>query len=210
MDILGIDSVRLAVGDLDAAVVHYGGALGLPLRLRQDEAGTAVFSAGPDTRGIIVRIGTPGGSGFVTRVWLEVADARAAGEEVRSRGASHVSAPIQTDTGWIVEVADPWGNVAGLTDYSRRPELRRPGPRSQDAPAASESEHPHPPAIPEALLTEALETLSTREQEMLRYRFGLKDGAPHTLDETGRAFRVTRERVRQVETKLIRQLQQPE
>ena|GEM_PF-580613 len=210
MDVLGIDSVRLAVGDLDAAVVHYGGALGLPLRLRQDDSGTAVFSAGPEARGIVVRLSAPGGSGFVSRVWLEVGDARAAAEEVRARGASQVTAPVQTDTGWIVEVTDPWGNVVGLADYSLRPELGRWGRRPPEATAAPEAEHARPPAIPEALLAEALETLSTREQEMLRYRFGLKDGTPHTLDETGRAFRVTRERVRQVETKLIRQLQHPE
>ena len=54
-----------------------------------------------------------------------------------------------------------------------------------------------------------LSELSYREKEILRLRFGLTDGYSYTLEEVGKIFRVTRERVRQVEAKAIRKLQHP-
>ncbi len=59
------------------------------------------------------------------------------------------------------------------------------------------------------LLFEVLETLSDREQEVLKLRFGLVDGRPRTLEEVGRAFNVTRERIRQIEAKALRKLKHP-
>jgi len=56
---------------------------------------------------------------------------------------------------------------------------------------------------------DALGTLSQREQEVLRLRFGLDDGRPRTLEEVGREFRVTRERIRQIEAKALRKLRHP-
>ncbi len=58
-------------------------------------------------------------------------------------------------------------------------------------------------------LFEVLETLSPREQEVLKLRFGLVDGRPRTLEEVGRAFKVTRERIRQIEAKALRKLKHP-
>lgn len=58
-------------------------------------------------------------------------------------------------------------------------------------------------------LMEALNTLSAREQLVLRMRFGLDDGHPQTLEEVGRAFNVTRERIRQIEAKALRKLRHP-
>jgi len=55
----------------------------------------------------------------------------------------------------------------------------------------------------------ALEVLNDREREVLEMRYGLKDGRPHTLEEVGRAFGVTRERIRQIETKALRKLRHP-
>jgi len=55
----------------------------------------------------------------------------------------------------------------------------------------------------------AMETLNYREREILRLRYGLADGYTYTLEEVGRIFRVTRERVRQIESKAVRKLQQP-
>ena len=55
-------------------------------------------------------------------------------------------------------------------------------------------------------LMEALETLTDREQKVLRLRFGLDDGRPRTLEEVGREFQVTRERIRQIEAKALRKL----
>ena len=58
-------------------------------------------------------------------------------------------------------------------------------------------------------VTEALSELSEREQEVVRLRFGLDDGRPRTLEEVGRQFGVTRERVRQIESKTLAKLRHP-
>ena len=58
-------------------------------------------------------------------------------------------------------------------------------------------------------IREALATLTGREREVLEYRFGLEDGYTRTLEEVGRFFGVTRERVRQVEAKALRKLRHP-
>ncbi len=58
-------------------------------------------------------------------------------------------------------------------------------------------------------LMEALDALSPREQRVIRMRFGLDDGHPQTLEEVGRAFNVTRERIRQIEAKALRKLRHP-
>jgi RNA polymerase primary sigma factor len=54
-----------------------------------------------------------------------------------------------------------------------------------------------------------LETLSTREQTIIQLRFGLTDGHPRTLEEVGREFGVTRERIRQIESKTLAKLRHP-
>ena len=58
-------------------------------------------------------------------------------------------------------------------------------------------------------LEEVMDTLSQREQKVLSLRFGLEDGKPRTLEEVGRAFHVTRERIRQSEAKALRKLRHP-
>lgn len=54
-----------------------------------------------------------------------------------------------------------------------------------------------------------LNTLSSREERVLRYRYGLDDGSPKTLEEVGKIFKVTRERIRQIEAKALRKLRHP-
>ena len=58
-------------------------------------------------------------------------------------------------------------------------------------------------------LTEILGTLTEREADVLRMRFGMYDGRTHTLEEVGQIFGVTRERIRQIENKTIRKLRHP-
>ncbi len=58
-------------------------------------------------------------------------------------------------------------------------------------------------------LSEVLETLTEREQKVLRLRFGLDDGRARTLEEVGKEFNVTRERIRQIEAKALRKLRHP-
>ena len=58
-------------------------------------------------------------------------------------------------------------------------------------------------------LSEVLKTLSEREEKVLRFRYGLDDGCPRTLEEVGKIFKVTRERIRQIEVKALRKLRHP-
>ena len=58
-------------------------------------------------------------------------------------------------------------------------------------------------------IEKVLHTLKEREAEVLRLRFGIGDGVPHTLEEVGKIFKVTRERVRQIEAKALRKLRHP-
>ncbi len=58
-------------------------------------------------------------------------------------------------------------------------------------------------------IEEALDQLTSRERDVLKMRFGLDDGYPHTLEEVGKHFQVTRERIRQIESKALKKLRQP-
>ena len=58
-------------------------------------------------------------------------------------------------------------------------------------------------------INELLKTLTYREREIVRLRYGLADGYCYTLEEVGRIFKVTRERVRQIEAKAVSKLQHP-
>jgi len=59
------------------------------------------------------------------------------------------------------------------------------------------------------VLEEVLSTLNKREREIIEMRYGLVDGVEHTLEEVGASFNITRERVRQIETKALRKLRHP-
>jgi RNA polymerase primary sigma factor len=58
-------------------------------------------------------------------------------------------------------------------------------------------------------LESVLHTLSEREKEVIRLRFGLVDGQPRTLEDVGKKFGVTRERIRQIESKTLSKLRHP-
>ena len=60
-----------------------------------------------------------------------------------------------------------------------------------------------------ARVADVLETLTEREEKVLRMRFGIEDGCPRTLEEVGVEFKVTRERIRQIEAKALRKLRHP-
>ncbi|MEV6587765.1 VOC family protein [Streptomyces acidicola] len=127
-ELLGFDNVLLPVGDLDEAVAFYGRA-GFGVAFRLDEAGIALLKVGKETPGLLLRmeeaLGQRPPEWASPRVWLEVRDARAAGRALEAAGVQPLDAPFSVATGWTVEFADPWGNVIGLTDYSKRPELGR-------------------------------------------------------------------------------------
>ena len=76
----------------------------------------------------------------------------------------------------------------------------------------AEAESPAVGAAQEMLRTrivQVLKTLSYREREIIKLRYGLGDGYSYTLEEVGHIFKVTRERIRQIEAKAVRKLQQP-
>ncbi|MBR3692670.1 MAG: sigma-70 family RNA polymerase sigma factor, partial [Clostridia bacterium] len=58
-------------------------------------------------------------------------------------------------------------------------------------------------------INDVLGTLTPREEKVLRLRFGLEDGRTRTLEEVGKEFNVTRERIRQIEAKALRKLRHP-
>ncbi|MEF9988456.1 MAG: sigma-70 family RNA polymerase sigma factor, partial [Christensenella sp.] len=58
-------------------------------------------------------------------------------------------------------------------------------------------------------LMDVLDTLTPREEKVLKLRFGLEDGRARTLEEVGKEFQVTRERIRQIEAKALRKLRHP-
>ncbi|MGX1545844.1 VOC family protein [Streptomyces adustus] len=131
-ELLGLDNVLLPVGDLGEAVRFYERA-GLPAAFRLDDAGIALLKVGKETPGVLLRLEEaldhrppPWAS---PRLWLEVPDARSAALALAAAGITTLEEPFSTATGWTVEFADPWGNVIGLTDYVKRPELARRAPR---------------------------------------------------------------------------------
>ncbi len=75
-----------------------------------------------------------------------------------------------------------------------------------DAPAPSEAASF---VLLKEQLVDVLRTLTPREEKVLRLRFGLEDGRQRTLEEVGREFNVTRERIRQIEAKALRKLRHP-
>ena len=62
---------------------------------------------------------------------------------------------------------------------------------------------------PKEQTAHVLHTLSAREEKVVRMRFGLEDGLEHTLEEVGRSFAVTRERIRQIEAQALSNLRRP-
>ncbi|PAZ16157.1 extradiol dioxygenase [Streptomyces sp. SA15] len=127
-ELLGFDNVLLPVGNLAEAVGFYERA-GFTVGFRFDEGGIALLKVGGETPGILLRqeeeFGHRPPPWPSPRVWLEVPDARRAAKELAAAGIVALDEPFSVATGWTVEVADPWGNVIGFTDYRKRPELGR-------------------------------------------------------------------------------------
>ncbi|WP_405772620.1 VOC family protein [Streptomyces sp. NBC_01538] len=127
-ELLGFDNVLLPVGDLAEAVAFYQRA-GFGITARLDEAGIAVLRVGAETPGLLLRVEEALGHRpppwASPRVWLEVPDAKSAARALTAAGITPLDVPASVATGWTVEIADPWGNVIGFTDYRKRPELAR-------------------------------------------------------------------------------------
>lgn len=129
-ELLGFDNALLPVGDLDEAIAFYERA-GFTVGFRFDEAGIALLKVGGETPGILLRVEEALGHRPPPwpsqRLWLEVPDARTAERKLADAGIRPLDEVFQGATGWTVEFADPWGNILGLTDYTKRPALGRRG-----------------------------------------------------------------------------------
>ncbi len=122
----------------------------------------------------------------------------------------------------IEEIAEqakmPISEVRRVMKISRHPiSLDRPVGESEDSYFGDfiedeSAENPTDQATQDMLRTrieQVLKTLTYREREIIKLRYGIGDGYTYTLEEVGRIFKVTRERVRQVEAKALRKLQHP-
>jgi len=116
------------------------------------------------------------------------------------------------------ETETPLDEVRRVMDIGRHPvSLDRPVGEGEDSSFGefiedSDSHNPVTNAAGGVLRTkidELLKTLTFREREIIRLRYGLVDGYSYTLEECGRIFKVTRERVRQIEAKAVAKLQSP-
>ena len=116
------------------------------------------------------------------------------------------------------EASLPLAEVRRVMKISRHPiSLDRPVGESEDSYFGDfiedeTAESPVTAATQEMLkskIDHVLKTLTYREREIIKLRYGIGDGQTYTLEEVGRIFRVTRERVRQIEAKAIRKLQHP-
>jgi catechol 2,3-dioxygenase-like lactoylglutathione lyase family enzyme len=129
MEILGVDNVLFAVGDVLLARRFYTDVLALPEAFAFPEAGIVGYKLGDESPGLLIRLdpdlkpGPPPAT--QARLWLEVPDTRAAEALLRERGAEPLGPIRELRTGYVVEVADPWGNVVGLTDYTLAPAMAR-------------------------------------------------------------------------------------
>lgn len=125
---LGVDNVLFEVGDLEGARRFYGELLGLPEKFAFPRVGLVCFRLGAEEPGLLVRASPvePGPPRWSPRLWLEVRNARAAAARLGDAGVPLLEEPRELRTGWVVEIADPWGNVVGLTDYLNDPARARP------------------------------------------------------------------------------------
>jgi predicted enzyme related to lactoylglutathione lyase len=123
LEVLGVDNIMLAVGDLAQARAFYESMLGLTVKFAVPQAGVVGYRLGAEEPGLMIRVQpiSPSPARDTPRVWLEVRDARAAAAALRSKGVRILGEPMEILTGWAVELADPWGNVLGLTDYVKDP-----------------------------------------------------------------------------------------
>jgi len=124
--------------------------------------------------------------------------------------------PLVKETGKEMEMTD--AEIENLMKISQQPRsLSTPIGDDKDATLEQFVADTNQPSLYDKVsrellkdaLNTVLETLSPREKKVLVMRFGLEDGKPKTLEEVGREFKVTRERIRQIEAKAIRKLKHP-
>jgi RNA polymerase primary sigma factor len=66
-----------------------------------------------------------------------------------------------------------------------------------------------PPSVKKITVSSEISTLTDKEAEIIKRRFGIGDDSSHTLEDVGQEFKVTRERIRQIEAKVLKKLRHP-
>lgn len=127
IQVLGVDSILFVVGDLKEARTFYERKLGLPVKFFLEEMGLVAYRLGTEEPALFLlsQIQMPAPPRETPRVRLEVADARMTAQALLASGIEPLSGPREIATGWLVEFADPWGNVIGLSDYLKAPARAR-------------------------------------------------------------------------------------
>jgi len=158
--------------------------------------------------------------------WIRQAITRAIADQARTiRVPVHMVEYLLQELGRepsIEEIAErmelPLEKIKGIIKTAQEPvSLESPIGKEDDSHLGDfieDEDSPAPPKIAShTLLKEQLDgvlkTLTQREKRVLELRFGITDGHPHTLEEVGREFGVTRERIRQIEAKALRKLRHP-
>jgi len=126
----------------------------------------------------------------------------------REPSAAEIAAEMKLDTRKVEEILKIAQEPVSLETPIGEEEDSHLGDFIQDEDASQPAEAASYTLLREQL-EEVLTTLTPREEQVLRMRFGLIDGKSHTLEEVGKEFDVTRERIRQIESKALRKLRHP-
>ena len=141
--------------------------------------------------------------------WIRQAITRAVADQSRTiRIPVHMVETMSRVRTVSRQLLQELGREPTLEEVARRSETTIDEARRVDG----EAESPSIGASQEMLrgrIQDVLKTLSYREREIIKLRYGLGDGYSYTLEEVGHIFKVTRERIRQIEAKAVRKLQQP-
>ena len=126
----------------------------------------------------------------------------------REPSAAEIAAEMKMDASRVEEILKIAQEPVSLNTPIGEEEDSHLGDFIQDEDASQPAEVASYTLLREQL-EEVLTTLTPREEQVLRMRFGLIDGKSHTLEEVGKEFDVTRERIRQIESKALRKLRHP-
>ena len=126
----------------------------------------------------------------------------------REPSSEEIAARMKMETGKVEEILKMAQEPVSLETPIGEEEDSHLGDFIQDDEASQPAEAASYTLLREQL-EEVLKSLSPREEQVLRMRFGLVDGKAHTLEEVGKEFDVTRERIRQIESKALRKLRHP-
>ena len=135
--------------------------------------------------------------------------------------------PEQALSAWqnaLARVIDNYGQIGAISADGKRFQVKADWQGSQWLDVRASSDNPDARSMDQLTLApadaamysslrgvtkEILDTLTTREAKVLRMRFGIEMNTDHTLEEVGKQFDVTRERIRQIEAKALRKLRHP-